>query len=255
MGVRPRLDGEWSLNLKPEVPLPVPGRGCLVLKIPGSGPHPSCAHKLPSVHGPPRPHQTVCTVTEIYHFRITRQELRLWGAFRGVNQRPRCQGGGHVWKVSRESSQGPDKWPAPSWLIYCEFLQDLRQLEREPRANHTAPQGSAQSFQSMAGQRLQARARGDGKDLGGWGVSHRLVAIPLISAGRDEPWSPVDHTFPPWTWDSGSNPTESFGVEPCEKRQQAELEVGLAGCGLLVTTISQLNSSVPGVPATTNETS
>ena len=37
--------------------------------------------------------------------------------------------------------------------------------------------------------------------------------------------------------------------------QQAELEVGLVGYDLLVTMISQLNSSVPGVPATTNETS
>lgn len=109
MGVRPRLDRERNLNLKPEAPPPVPGRGCLVLKVPGSGPLPACAHTLLSVHSLPRPHQAACTVTGIYHLHVTRQELRLWGAFRGINQRPRCQGRGHVWKVSRESSQAPDK--------------------------------------------------------------------------------------------------------------------------------------------------
>lgn len=109
MGVRLRLDRERNLNLKPEAPPPVPGRGCLALRVPGSGPHPAYAHALPSVHGLPRPHQAACTVPEIYHFCLTHQELQLWGAFRGVNQRPRCQGRGHVWKVSRESSQAPDK--------------------------------------------------------------------------------------------------------------------------------------------------
>lgn len=46
-----------------------------------------------------------------------------------------------------------------------------------------------------------------------------------------------------------------LGLKLVRRGQQAELGVGLAGCGLLVTTTSQVNSSVPGVPATTNQTS